>query len=158
MSSSRTHSTLLLALGNDIMGDDAAALVAAACLKDQRLDDVDVSDTIEAGLALLEILSGYKQVLLLDTIVTGQHPPGAVLELSQKDFTKVLGSSPHYAGLPEVIELARQLAIEFPKDIRVLALEIETPTDFSDTLSPAIQAAIPGYVQKAVDILHSFVM
>ena len=76
--------------------------------------------------------------------------------MSQKDFTKVLGSSPHYAGLPEVIELARQLAIEFPKDIRVLALEIETPTDFSETLSPLIQAAIPGYVQKAIAILEDW--
>ena len=149
-------SILLLALGNDIMGDDAAALVAAQRLKARGISDVDVSDTIEAGLALLEILSGYQQVLLLDTIVTGHHAPGTVLELSQEDFTEVLGSSTHYAGLPEVIELARQLAITFPKDIRVLALEIETPTDFSDTLSPLIQAAIPGYVQKAVDILHGW--
>jgi hydrogenase maturation protease len=151
-----SSSTLLLALGNDIMGDDAAALVAAQCLKAKDLEDVDVSDTLEAGLALLEILSGYSRVLLLDTIVTGNHPPGTVLELSQQDFTKVLGSSPHYAGLPEVIELARQLAIAFPLDIRVLALEIETPTDFSDTLSPMIQAAIPGYVQKAADILQEW--
>ena len=50
-------STLLLALGNDIMGDDAAALVAAKCLKDRGIKGVDVSVTIEAGLALLEILS-----------------------------------------------------------------------------------------------------
>ncbi|NQV34928.1 MAG: hydrogenase maturation protease [Phycisphaeraceae bacterium] len=149
-------STLLLALGNDIMGDDGAALTAAQHLKARDLEDVDVSDTLEAGLALLEILSGYRRVLLLDTIVTGNHPPGTVLALSQRDFTKVLGSSPHYAGLPEVIELARQLAVAFPLDIRVLALEIEQPTDFSDTLSPLIQAAIPGYVQKAVDILHGW--
>jgi hydrogenase maturation protease len=149
-------SILLLALGNDIMGDDAAALVAAQRLKAKGLEDVDVSETLEAGLALLEILSGYTRVLLLDTIVTGNHPPGTVLTLSQRDFTKVLGSSPHYAGLPEVIELARQLAIAFPLDIRVLALEIETPTDFSDTLSPMIQAAIPGYVEKAVAILKGW--
>ena len=149
-------STLLLALGNDIMGDDAAALVAAKCVKDQGVKDVDVSDTIEAGLALLEILSPYKQVLLLDTIVTGNHPPGTVLELFKKDFTKVLGSSPHYAGLPEVIELSQQLAIPFPGDIRVLALEIEMPTDFSETLSPLIQAAIPGYVKKAIAILEGW--
>jgi hydrogenase maturation protease len=151
-----SSSTLLLALGNDIMGDDAAALVAAERLKAQGIRDVDVSDTIEAGLALLEIMSGYQKVLLLDTIVTGHHAPGTVLELSRDDFTKVLGSTPHYAGLPEVIELARQLRIAFPQDIRVLALEIETPTDFGDALSPLIQAAIPGYVQKAADILQDW--
>lgn len=148
-----SSSTLLLALGNDIMGDDGAALAAAHRLKAQALEDVDVSVTIEAGLTLLEILSGYKQVLLLDTIVTGKHAPGTVLELSQDDFTEVLGSSPHYAGLPEVMELARELAIEFPQDIRVLALEIDRPLGFSDTLSPVIQGALPNYVDKAVEVL-----
>ncbi len=149
-------STLLLALGNDIMGDDAAALVAAQQLKALGLNDVDVSDTIEAGLALLELMSGYDRVLLLDTIVTGKHPPGTILELSQRDFTKVLGSSPHYAGLPEVMELASQLAIKFPKNIRVLALEIETPLAFSDTLSPVIQAAMPIYMQKVMNTLDEW--
>jgi hydrogenase maturation protease len=151
-----SNSTLLLALGNDIMGDDAAALTAAQCMRDQGVKDVDVSDTLEAGLSLLEIMSGYRRVLLLDTIMTGNHPPGTILELSHKDFTKVLGSSPHYAGLPEVIELSRQLDIDFPGDIRVLALEIETPTDFSDTLSPVIHAAMPAYIQKARRILDGW--
>jgi hydrogenase maturation protease len=154
MAASTSTSTLVLALGNDIMGDDAAALIAAQHLKDLRPDDVEISETLEAGLALLDILSGYYRVLLLDTIVTGLHAPGTILELSACDFTKVLGSSPHYAGLPEVIELSRQLAIPFPKDIRVLALEIETPTDFSDTLSPVIQDAMPGYIQEARRILE----
>jgi len=151
-----SSSTLLLALGNDIMGDDGAALQAAQRLKDQGPRDVDVSETIEAGLSLLEILSGYQRVLLLDTIVTGKHAPGTVLELSQDDFQKVLGSTPHYAGLPEVIELARQLGVAFPQDIRVLALEIDFPEDFSDHLSPEIQAAIPGYVQRAAHILRTW--
>ena len=156
MAASRSTSTLVLALGNDIMGDDAAALIAAQHLKDQNLNDAEISDTLEAGLALLEILSGYDRVLLLDTIVTGHHAPGTVLELSACDFTKVLGSSPHYAGLPEVIELSQQLAIPFPKDIRVLALEIETPTEFSDTLSPVIQGAMPAYIQEARRILEEW--
>jgi len=148
-----SSSTLLLALGNDIMGDDAAALTAAQGLRNQGIRDIDIIDTLEAGLTLLEIMSGYSHVLLLDTIVTGNHPPGTILELCQKDFTKVLGSSPHYAGLPEVMELASQLAIEFPQDIRVLALEIETPTDFCDTLSPTIEAAMPAYIEKVRRIL-----
>lgn len=148
--------TLLLALGNDIMGDDAAALKAAQRLKDQAMPGVDVSDTIEAGLALLEILSGYNHVLLLDTIVTGKHSPGTILELSQEDFQKVLGASPHYAGLPEVIELARQLSVPFPRDIRVLALEIEQPEHFSEELSCSIEEALPGYVDQASAILKAW--
>ena len=53
-----TASTLVLALGNDIMGDDAAAIVASGMLKEQFAEDVDFNDTMEAGLALMEIMEG----------------------------------------------------------------------------------------------------
>ena len=154
--SSRSKSVLLLALGNDIMGDDAVALVAARILEKQFASDVDFVVSSEGGLSLLEILSGYDQVLLLDSIVTGKHRPGTVLEFSRGDFDKALGSSPHYAGLPEVLGIARQLNIDFPEQIRVLAIEIETPYDFRETLTEVIEQAIPDYVEKAGQILHQW--
>jgi hydrogenase maturation protease len=147
---------LLLALGNDIMGDDRVGLVTSQILAEEFGADVDFVDTAEAGLALLDILAGYKRVLLLDSIVTGNHRPGEVLEFSRKDFDKVLGPSPHYAGLPEVLELARRLKINFPEQIRVLAMEIETPYIFSERLTAQIQQAVPDYVEKAGQILRQW--
>jgi hydrogenase maturation protease len=146
-------SDLVLALGNDILGDDAAALVAANILKRDFADDADFVDTIETGLALLDIFSGYRRVLLLDTIATGRYPPGTVLEFSREDFNMVLGPSPHFMGLPDVLELADRLSIDVPEEIRIHALEIEQPSDFSQTLSPVIQEAMDAYVRGASEIL-----
>jgi hydrogenase maturation protease len=70
---------LLLALGNDIMGDDRVGLVTSQILAEEFGADVDFVDTAEAGLALLDILAGYKRVLLLDSIVTGNPRPFASL-------------------------------------------------------------------------------
>ena len=147
-------STLVLALGNDIMGDDAAAIVASGMLKEQFAEDVDFNDTMEAGLALMEIMVGYERVLLLDTIITGRHKPGTAIEFSQDDFRKVVGPSPHYMGLPEVIQLADRMSVSFPAVFCILALEIERPVDFAETLSPDIEEAVPRFVQKAAEILH----
>lgn len=147
-------STLVLALGNDIMGDDAAAIVASGMLKEQFAEDVDFNDTMEAGLALMEIMVGYERVLLLDTIITGRHKPGTAIEFSQDDFRKVLGPSPHYMGLPEVIQLAGRMSVSFPSVLCILALEIERPVDFGETLSSGIEEAVPHFVEKAAEILH----
>ena len=150
----KSSSTLVLALGNDIMGDDAAAIVASGMLKEQFAEDADFNDTMEAGLVLMDIMAGYERVLLLDTIITGRHEPGTVLEFSQDDFRKVVGPSPHYMGLPEVIQLADRMSISFPPEICIIALEIERPVDFGETLSPGIKNAVPRFVQKAAEVLR----
>lgn len=154
----KLNSALLLGLGNDIMGDDGVALAACRALKKNKdiARDVDISDTTEAGLALLDAMSPYDRVLILDSIITGKHPPGTIREFSRGDFDQVLGPSPHYAGLPEVLELAKRMKIDFPEDIRVLAIEIEPCLDFKEELSPVIEQALPDFVEEAEKILRQW--
>ncbi len=149
-----TASVLVLAIGNDIMGDDGAAFHACRILNDRKWKDVDFVETIESGLALLEIMSPYDQVLLLDTITTGKHKPGDIVEFSYEDFTEIVGPSPHYLSLPDVILLAEKLSMNFPKKIRILAMEIDQPSDFSEKLSNTIQQKMPTYVKRASEILR----
>ena len=148
--------TLVLALGNDILGDDKVALAAAQAVRLRYSKQIDFRDSAEAGLAMLDIMSGYKRVLLLDSITTGRNVPGTVLEFFRKDFDKVTGPSPHYAGLPEVLALAKSLGIAFPEEIRILAMEIESPVDFTERLSDEITEALPDYVEKASQILQEW--
>ena len=142
--SRRDESILLLALGNDIMGDDGVAFAAAGALRRTFGAEVDVVETSEAGIGLIDRLSPYDRVLLLDSIETGDQPAGTVLELSTEDFDKVLGPSPHYAGLPEVIELARALGMDFPSELLVLAIKIDPQDEFRQNLSPEIRRALPN--------------
>lgn len=145
---------LVLALGNDIMGDDAAALEAAEILKKAFSGGVDFVATLETGLALMDLMSGYRRVLLLDSVTTGHHKPGTIIEFAREDFNKVLGPSPHCMGLPEVLELADCLSIDFPQEIIILAIEIEFPSDFSESLGETIRQKIPIYVDKAATVLN----
>jgi len=147
---------LLLALGNDILGDDGVGLAAARILRREFQEDVEIVESSEAGLALLELLEGYERALLLDAVVTGSSPPGTVLEFSPEDFQKILAPSPHYAGLPEVLQMAQRLDMAFPKEIRILALEVEDPFEFREGLSPSVERALPALVERARQVLEGW--
>ncbi len=153
----RNHSILVLGLGNDILGDDGVGLLAARELKKQIENlPIDVLETALAGFELLDMLQGYEKVLILDAVVTKKHQPGTVLELSAEQFKHATAVSPHYGGLPEVLKLAEKLQIEFPTDIRILAVEIEPPYQLREGLSSVIQSSISDLIQRAKEILHNW--
>lgn len=149
----RPPSILVLGLGNDILGDDAIGILAARELRPGLPEAVEVAESAEAGLALLERFEGRERVLLLDSIMTRQCEAGTILELGPEDFGKVAAPSPHYAGLPEVLALAGRLEIPFPSEIRILAMEVEDPFEIREGLTPKVAAALPGLVARAREVL-----
>lgn len=147
---------LILGLGNDILGDDAVGLLAARRLRAFLPESVDVLESAGGGLELLDILEGYDRALLLDSIVTGRSAPGTILEFSSDDFQKVVASSPHYAGVPELLQMARQLRIPFPETIRILAVEVEDPYQIREGLTDSAAQALPALVMRARQVLESW--
>jgi hydrogenase maturation protease len=150
---SRPH-ILVLGLGNDILGDDAVGLLAARRLRALLPRTVDVVESGGGGLDLLDVLEGYDRAILLDAILTGKHPPGTILEFSAEDFKKNDAPSPHYAGLPTVIQLAESLGIRFPTIFQIVAMEIENPYVVVEGLSDPVEAAIPALVERARSIVE----
>ena len=147
-------STLLLGIGNDILGDDAVGLIAVRSLKDEFQNSVAIIEAMMGGLKLMELLEGYDRVLILDAIMTKKHPVGSVLEISKELFHKTVAIAPHYVSLPEAIELAGHLGIMFPKEIRILVMEIDDPYRVTEELTPTVREALPEFIRRARDILH----
>lgn len=155
--SERIHSILVLGLGNDILGDDAVGLLAARGLQLEFSNQVDIVEAAVSGFEIMEILEGYKSVLLLDAVVTNQHPPGTILELSKEQFKNVVAISPHYMGLPEVFQLADKMKISFPTDIKILAMEINPPYEIKEGLSELVQNSFQKYLNKCRSILSEMI-
>jgi hydrogenase maturation protease len=153
----RPHSTLLLALGNDILGDDGIAPAAARRIEALMGERVHVVCSAEAGLALLELMEGYDQALLLDSTKTGLAPVGHIHEFPPEAFSGTPAPSPHYVGLPEVLALAVRLGIALPDKLRILAMEVENPYVIREVFSPDVAAALPEFVRRAVDVLRKWV-
>jgi hydrogenase maturation protease len=147
---------LLLALGNGIFTDDGVGLAAASLLRSEFKGTVDIVEAAKTGLALLELLAGYDRALLLEAIFTGNAPPGTVLEFSREDFQQASTPSAHYAGLPEILRQAESLGLEFPRELRVLALVVENPLELHAGMGPTTRSALPGYVDRARRVLKGW--
>lgn len=144
---------LILALGNDIMGDDAVGLIAARELKKEFGNDVDIFEVSSAGLALIDLLEGYNRVLILDSVPCTSEACDTVKELTKEDLSKQYSYSPHYVGLPEIIELANRLGIRFPHEIKALTVEIREKGIIREGLSDETKNKLPILTEKASSLI-----
>jgi hydrogenase maturation protease len=147
---------LLLGLGNDIMGDDAVALHTCELLRRENHPSVDIIASPVAGLALLDYLEGREKAIILDSIVTGNAPPGTIHSLTPGSFQNSSACSPHFLGLQETVSLAERLDLRMPSDLRIIAMEIEPSNEIREGLSGPIQDELPHYLEAVREILRSW--
>ena len=140
--------TLVLGLGNELLADDAVGILAARALRDEIKGQAEIVESSLSGLALLDLFVGYERAIVLDAIKTGRHPAGTILDLSPEDLGEVFAPSPHYAGLPEMLALARELELEFPWKIKIFALEVVDPYTVGGGLSEKAEQGIKELVRK----------
>ena len=147
--------TLVLGLGNPILGDDSVGLRAAALVRQQLPadSDVEVDEDYWGGLRLMERLIGYDRAIILDAICTGRHAPGSVLHLRPDDFPTQHSASAHDLSLPAALQLAQELHVKVPWDITLIAVEAEQVLEFADHCTPAVEAALPEVVQAVLAAL-----
>ncbi|MDW8141182.1 MAG: hydrogenase maturation protease [Candidatus Bipolaricaulota bacterium] len=146
--------TLILGLGNELLSDDAVGILAARALEERFQNRADVVESSLSGMALLDLLIGYEQVIIIDAVKTGRNPPGTISELSPVDLGSVLAPSPHYAGLPELIATAQALQLDFPNEIKIFALEVEDPYTIGGKLSPAVERALEELICRVEEQLR----
>ena len=154
----RKGDTLLLALGNPLMGDDGVALLAARAVQRRYREKIDICESPVAGFALLDLLASYRRALIIDAARTGSVPPGTISEFTPSDFSTEESVSPHYAGLPEVLALGRTLDISLPGEIRILGLEIDEADRLHEGLGEVAAGALPEFIRRTSSILDSWVL
>lgn len=149
---------LVLGMGNDIMGDDAAGLVAARRLEEKLNTGggVDFCLISSAGFILMDVMEGYNKVLVLDSVLSDEKSAGSIRELDESELMGKYSGSPHSTGLPEIIELAKRLELDFPDEFRALVIGINEKGVLRESLSIIIEKRIPLFTEKAVQIINSW--
>jgi hydrogenase maturation protease len=146
--------TLLLGLGNPILTDDSvgirlAADIAAGLGARAGLDVVP--DCPAGGLGLLEVLSGYERVIVLDSIRTAGAVPGEWHRFTAESLRETIHlSCVHDANFATVLELGRRMGRPLPPDgeIHIFAVEVEENATFGETLSPRVADAYPLILEQ----------
>ncbi|MBM3327482.1 MAG: hydrogenase maturation protease [Calditrichaeota bacterium] len=144
---------LILCLGNEVVSDDRLGYEIWLRLSKCALpEDVEALFEPAAGFRLLDLLSGRRRVLIVDAIITGSAPPGALHFFPAGHLTpsRQLTSS-HQINLPTALELGRMMDIPMPDKIDVLAVEAEDVTTLKEALTEPVAMVVPEVVQKALD-------
>jgi hydrogenase maturation protease len=154
--------TLIVGLGNPILGDDAIGWRIAEQVRSHlelvpaANQWIEVDFLALGGLSLMERLVGYPRAIIIDAITTHQNPPGAVycfpLE-ALPDRSAGHTTAAHDTSLPTAIALGRSMGASLPEEITIVAVEVEQIYEFSESLSPAIAAAIPLAKQLILDLI-----
>lgn len=150
--------TLLIGLGNPILGDDGVGWRVAQELEDsQRIPPgVDVIFMAVGGISLMEAMAGYERAIIIDAIVTHQVPIGTVRRFQLEELTDPSYghlSSAHDTSLQNALRVGRDLGIKLPDEIIIVAIESQNVYDFSEELSPQVSAAIPEAMRITEEIL-----
>ena len=161
--------TLVIGLGNPILGDDGVgwrvveeiAKVTAGKPFDsaQGRPQVEIDYVSLGGLSLMERLTGYERVILIDSIFTGKNPLGSVTTFtldSLPDLTAGHSASAHDTSLRTALKVGRSMNLPLPEDDQVLVVAIEAQDvyEFSEELSPAVSEAVPLAVEAALELIR----
>jgi hydrogenase maturation protease len=163
--------TLVIGLGNPILGDDGVGWVIAE--KVQEVLSTHRSPVFEpqsvmidfaslGGLSLMERLTDAERVILIDSIFTGQKPIGTISRFTLSelpDLNAGHSASAHDTSLHNALNVGRSMHINLPEDqnVIIVAVEAEDVYDFSEELSQPIAEAVPQAVKmvlESLDIPH----
>jgi hydrogenase maturation protease len=148
--------TLVLGLGNPLLGDEGVGLRALQALSSAAdfPPSIELLDGGTAGLSLVPRLRSADRVLVLDAVSAGK-PPGTVVrldgaELGREGFGKI---SPHQLGLSDILSASRLSG--GPEEIVILGVE-PASLSLGVGLSPPVERAIGTLVAAALRQLRAW--
>jgi hydrogenase maturation protease len=143
----------VLGLGNPVLSDDSVGImVAREVEKRVEASEVTVIESAGGGLNLLDSISGFQHVIIIDAIQTAEGKAGQIRLLDPGNFSLARHlSSPHQVDLISALELGRRLELPMPSTFSIVAVEAQDVVTFGEELTAEVEQAIP----EAVDtVLH----
>ena len=159
--------TLIIGLGNPILGDDGVGWVVAeqvrAALSNPQSaipnpQSIEVDCASLGGLSLMERLTDAGRVILVDAIFTGAHPVGTVSRFLLDELPNLSAghsASAHDTSLRNALQVGRDMHVPLPDDENVIIVPVEAENvyDFSQELSPAVAAAVPVALKQVLELI-----
>jgi len=150
--------TLVLGLGNPILGDDGVGVRVAEAVRHALPAhiSVEVSETSVGGLSLMERMVGYERVILIDALCNN-NSPGTIRRLTLADLQTISpmqhSASAHDTSLVTAFAMGQRLGLALPQEIIIYGIEVKNVFDFSEEMTPAVAQSIPQVVAEIFSIL-----
>jgi hydrogenase maturation protease len=150
--------TIILGVGNQILGDDGVGVHVANELKKRIQDpDITIDEAITGGMNLLDLLLDYDKAIIIDAVKSETGENGEVKRIPLSDFSTIHSCNPHDVSLVEAIEMAKKLGeTRIPKEIIVIGIMMkQIPCEFGEKLSKNINAAVPKAVEMTLNEIEN---
>jgi hydrogenase maturation protease len=152
--SAARHETVVIGIGNPLMGDDGIGLAALERLLAWEFEPfVERVDGGTWGMNLLQFVEEARRLLVLDAIEAGLEP-GSPVALEGDEIPRFLSTklSPHQIELREVLALA-ELRGTLPEEVVAIGLQ-PGRVEMSERLSPEVEARLDDMVERCVERLR----
>lgn len=141
--------TIVLGIGNPVLTDDSLGIKVAEQLN--GLIETRVLST--TGLDVIDAILGYERAYIVDGVNLGVKP-GTIMEFSPEELMADLEfSGTHNLHLGAALHLGYRLfKSEMPREIKILAVEVQDAVNFGMHCTPAVEAAINMVVDRIKDL------
>ena len=146
--------TIILGVGNPILGDDGVGIHIARELKKHiQNPNITIDEAVTGGMNLLDLLLGYDKAIILDAVKSKENEDGEVKRIPIGNFSTMHSCNPHDVSLIEAIELAKKTGEDkIPQEIIIIGVMMkETPCEFGEELSEKINTAVPKAVEMTLN-------
>ncbi|MCG2826944.1 MAG: hydrogenase maturation protease [Thermoplasmatales archaeon] len=144
--------TLILGIGNPVLGDDAVGIIVANKVKEKNLKNVDVETANTIGLEIINIISDYDRVFVVDAIKTGNGKAGEIHKFGSENLRQTMRHSVHDIDLSTMLKTGEKLGIKMP-EIIIYGVEVDNIDRFKEGLSKDVEVAVPTLVEKIMEEL-----
>lgn len=153
---SLNKTVLVLGMGNDILTDDGIGPRIVRQLEKENFPSLFTFLTATVGgLEILEMITGYQEVLFIDAIKTRDGVPGTIYNLTPETFKETLHlTNLHDINFINALKLGEKLQMDMPERIRIIAIEIVEDMEFSEHFSPQIRGKYPAILEEIREYLE----
>ena len=150
--------TLVLGIGNSILGDDGVGVRVAQELAGKiKNDNIDVRDVGIDGLNLLDLILGYDKLIVIDAVLTEREKVGEVYRFKPENVYDPSRSaiSPHHFNLATTIEMGKKLFPgRMPEEVIAFAVGTEEATMVTEEMTGRVKDAMPIVVNLVLKELN----
>jgi len=134
------RTTLILGMGNELLGDDGVGLAAAREVARLAGDAADLEEACLATIDLLPVISGYRRVIVVDAWLSGDQPPGTPVHVSPDRLPDGFGyRSFHSLPFGQMLRLGRELELPMPDEMSIHGLAVEDPRTFGRGFTATVE-------------------
>lgn len=151
----KTENILILGIGNDILTDDGIGPRLVLDLAQMIVNPgIRFDVTCCGGLEIMEYIKGYDKVVFIDAIRTINGKPGDVYNFKLSEFRETSHlSNLHDINFLTAVRLGKNLDLNLPSDLHIIAIEIIEDLEFSEDLSMPVKKQYPKILEKVYSVV-----